>query len=683
MRALKIAGWALLGAVVLLVLGAIAVVALVDPNDYKDDIAQAVHDRTGRDLKLDGKLSLSLFPWLAIETGHAQLGNPANFAPGPFVEVKSADVGVKLIPLLRGRFEVRRLRLDGLRVNLVKDEHGHTNWEDLTRSTGKGGETQATTSTSIAGLTLKDAALDYRDLGSGSHWRVTGLDASTGRLGGPEPFDLDLALTADQGKGTPATRLKLKTEARLDTQARQYGAKRLDAEIVRVPTEKGAKERTLKLIVPALAADLNQQTLDVPNFTVRFAGAELSGSVKGQKIVDRPSLSGTLKLPATSPRDLLRQLGEEAPRTRDAKVLSSLAFDAAFKATGQSVLLDNLKLTFDDTHVTGRAGIEDLKNNAVSFDLTADQLDLDRYLAPEEKKAVQKDTIAKPFELPLEQMRALNGRGTLAVGVLTLAGIRMSAVKLTVDANKGLVRFNPSQAKLYGGAHRGNVVIDARDDVARLSIEEHMSGVQLAPLFKDLLDSKRLSGAGAATAVLAGRGNTSDALLRSLDGRLDFEVTDGALEGTDLWYELRRARALWKREPAPAEGNTKRTAFRTLKGTGTVEQGVLSNRDLQIDMDYLKASGEGTLNLVSQAVDYRLQTSVYRIPEQGAGAEMKDLKAADIPMRVSGTLADPKVRPDLDALAKAEASKKAEEEKQALTDKLKEKLGKWFGGKKP
>ncbi len=682
MRALKIAGWAILGAVVLLVLGAIAVVALVDPNDYKDDIAQAVRDRTGRDLKLEGKLSLSVFPWLAIETGHAQLGNPVNFAPGPFVEVKSADVGVKLIPLLRGRFEVRRLRLDGLRVNLVKDEHGHTNWEDLTRSSSTGGKTQEMTSTSIAGLTLKDAALDYRDLGSGSHWRVMGLDASTGRLGGPEPFDLDLTLTADQGKGTPATRLKLKTEARLDTQARQYGAKGLDAEIVRVPTEKGAKERTLKLTVPELAADLNQQTLDVPNFTVHFAGAELSGSVKGQKIVDRPSLAGTLKLPATSPRDLLRQLGEEAPRTRDAKVLSSLAFDAAFKATDQSVLFDKLKLTLDDTHVTGRAGIEDLKNNALSFDLTVDQLDLDRYLAPEEK-AAQKDTIAKPFELPLEQLKALNGRGTLAVGALTLAGIRMSAVKLTVDANKGLVRFNPSQAKLYGGAHRGNVVVDARGDVARLSIEEHMSGVQLAPLFKDLLDSKRLSGAGAATAVLAGRGNTSDALLRSLDGRLDFEVTDGALEGTDLWYELRRARALWKREPAPTGANTKRTAFRTLKGTGTVEQGVLSNRDLQIDMDYLKASGEGTLNLVSQAVDYRLQTSVYRIPESGAGAEMKDLKAADIPMRVSGTLADPKVRPDLDALAKAEASRKVEQEKQALTDKLKEKLGKWFGGKKP
>ena len=85
MRGLKLAGWAILGVVVLLVLASIAVVVFVDPNDYKDDIAKAVRDRTGRDLKLDGNLSLSVFPWLAIETGHAELGNPPGFGAGPFM----------------------------------------------------------------------------------------------------------------------------------------------------------------------------------------------------------------------------------------------------------------------------------------------------------------------------------------------------------------------------------------------------------------------------------------------------------------------------------------------------------------------------------------------------------------------------------------------------------------------
>ena len=61
---------------------------------------------------------------------------------------------------------------------------------------------------------------------------------------------------------------------------------------------------------------------------------------------------------------------------------------------------------------------------------------------------------------------------------------------------------------------------------------------------------------------------------------------------------------------------------------------------------------------------------------------MQDLKAAEIPVRVSGKLADPKVGLDLDALAKAEAGKKLDEKKQEVTGKLKEKLDQWLGGKK-
>src|SRR5262249_44072317 len=151
----------------------------------------------------------------------------------------------------------------------------------------------------------------------------------------------------------------------------------------------------------------------------------------------------------------------------------------------------------------------------------------DRYQAPEEKKPAQKTaakTQSEPFKLPMDTLKALNARGTVAIGALTLAGMKMSAVKLTVDAKDGLVRLNPAQAKLYGGAERGNIVVDARGDVAKLSIEQNMSGVQVAPLFTDLFDTKRLSGAGAVNAVLAARGNDSDALMRSLDGRLDFQL---------------------------------------------------------------------------------------------------------------------------------------------------------------
>ncbi|HSD74967.1 MAG TPA: AsmA family protein [Steroidobacteraceae bacterium] len=683
MRGLKILGWSLLGVVGLFVLAMVLVAWLVDPNDYKDEVAAAVKEKTGRDLELEGDLELSVFPWLALELGPARLGNPEGFGPGPFVSFAKADVGVRLFPLLRGQLEVRRLKLEGLQLNLVKNAQGRTNWQDLTETSTSEAVQPAdageSTLPDIGGLSIKDSALDYRDLGTSAHWRLRDLNVDTGRLREGDPFDVEMAFTLDQGEGSAATALKLKSEVTLDTQAERYAFKDFDLDATLKAAAKDEKDRHIALQVPAMEADLAQQTLAAPQFSLRAAGAELNGGLSGTQIVDAPALTGTLNLKPVSPRELMRELNAEEPKTTDPKALSSLAFESKLKATGKSIGLEDLKLTLDDTHMTGRLGIEDLEAKAIRFDLTVDQIDVDRYLEPEEKEKKPEEA---PVELPVKGLEALNARGTLAIGTLTLAGIKMSAVKVSVDAKDGLTRINPAQAKLYGGAYRGNVALDGRSSVAKLSMEEKVSGVDLAGLLGDLLDTKRLSGRATANAVLAARGTSKPSILRTLDGRIDFDVADGAIEGKDLWYEMRRARALWKREAAPTQPDTGRTTFRSLKGSATIAKGVLDNRDFVMEMDYLKVYGAGTLDLNTEKLDYKLQTNLYKMPPEDAGAEMQDLKAAQIPVRVSGTLADMKVRPDFDALAKAEAKQKVDEKKQEVTDKLKDKLNKWLGGDK-
>ena len=68
-RALKFVG-ILFGIVILLVVGAIVyVTTVIDPNDYKDQIAEAVGEATGRQLSLDGDLELNFFPSLRIAIG--------------------------------------------------------------------------------------------------------------------------------------------------------------------------------------------------------------------------------------------------------------------------------------------------------------------------------------------------------------------------------------------------------------------------------------------------------------------------------------------------------------------------------------------------------------------------------------------------------------------------------------
>lgn len=667
MRPIKVLLWIVGGLAGLLVVGMCAILLFVDPNDFKDEIATAVKDKTGRVLALEGELKLSVFPWLALEAGPAQLGNGAGFGPGPFLTVERADVGVRLAPLLRGRMEVRRLELEGLRVYLEKNAQGRGNWEDLAEGETSPAPEDATTSTempTIAGVRIKDATLDYRDVQTASRWRLQKLDVETGHIESGKPIDLEMSFALDQGDNTDATQVRLKTEATLDTEAERYTLADLELDATRV-------DQKVALRAPSAIADLKAQTLALPQFVLSAVGAEFTGSLEGQQIVDKPAFTGALSLKPVSARELLAQLGGEAPKTRDPDVLKTLAFDAKLVASDTSAMLEDLKLTLDDTHATGRAGIADFDKGSLRFDLTLDRIDLDRYQAPEEEQKDEKEAAKEPFELPVERLKALDARGTLRIGQLTLAGLKMSDVRFTVDAADGLVRVNPSEAKLYGGRHQGAVTIDARGDTAKLAMEQKMSAVDLAGFMGELVDSKRLSGKGTANWNLIARGNNSKALLESLDGRLNFEVADGAIKGTDLWYELRRAQALFKHTAAPTQASTGETRFKSLKGSADVENGVLDSRDFVMETDFLTVKGAGTLSLPTQKVDYHLTATVYRVPEEGAGAEMQPLKSTDIPVRVSGTLADLKVRPDVQA-----------EVKQKLTDKLTDKLSEWLGKKK-
>src|SRR5580700_3344519 len=130
MRTVKIGALVLGGLLAVVLLALLAVWLLVNPNDYKPQIAAAVKRATGRNL------ALSVFPWIALELGPASLGNPSGFPAQPFVSFKHASVRVKLLPLLAKRLEIGKVELDGLDLKLLKNASGKGNWEGFGRSEG-------------------------------------------------------------------------------------------------------------------------------------------------------------------------------------------------------------------------------------------------------------------------------------------------------------------------------------------------------------------------------------------------------------------------------------------------------------------------------------------------------------------------------------------------------------------
>jgi AsmA protein len=65
-RLVKILLLLVAGVVGLGIVASVALLIFFDPNDFRQEISDGVKEATGRDLVIEGDLSLSIFPWLAI-----------------------------------------------------------------------------------------------------------------------------------------------------------------------------------------------------------------------------------------------------------------------------------------------------------------------------------------------------------------------------------------------------------------------------------------------------------------------------------------------------------------------------------------------------------------------------------------------------------------------------------------
>jgi AsmA protein len=183
-----------------------------------------------------------------------------------------------------------------------------------------------------------------------------------------------------------------------------------------------------------------------------------------------------------------------------------------------------------------------------------------------------------------------------------------------------------------------------------LSVDERIEGVDLAALAKAMFDQQNITGKIDGSFTLTGRGADMAAVQRSLSGNMKFELADGSYEGTDIWYELRRARALLKRETPPEPSVPARTRFSAVTATGVVENGVMQNDDLFAELPFMQLTGKGSVDMAAATVDYGLTARVLERPESMSGMsaeELNDFTEAVIPLKITGSLMSPSVKPDV------------------------------------
>ena len=661
MRRVKKIALALGALIAVVAVALLAVRLLVNPNDYKPQIAAAVKRATGRELVLEGKLALSVFPWIALELGPASLGNPTGFPAQPFVSFKHASVRVRLLPLLWKRLEIGKVELDGLDLKLLKNAAGKGNWEGFGRSAGASPPPAAEAPSGggvpeVAGFKITNARVSYEDI------VLENLSLETGSLGRRGAAPVSLHVDARRGASGEQASLDAHFELRSDPAAERYSLASL-ALTSAVTLAGNPRPMRLSVSAPAVDLDLKAGTLGAPALKLNAAGAVVNASLEGTKILDAMDLRGTVKLEPVALREVLPPLGIALPKIRDAKALSRIAVSSDFAYGRNLAQFEKLEAVLDDTRLKGSLAL-DTTTEAVKFALTVDTLDLDRYLPPPSPAGAPPPAAEPQPKVAASESKSLDANGTLSVGSLHFAPLNLSNVKVTVATSDRVMHIYPLKAQVNGGDYSGDITLDRRSHTPVISLDEHLSGIDVAPLVAAESKALRVTGRGNVNLKAAARGEGADAILKTLNGRFDANIANGAVEGIDLGYELGVAEALVRRQAPPAAQNTKRTQFTAFKLSADIANGVAQTHDLLINSAVLKVTGQGSINLPSKTLDVALLADTLQV----AGTT-----PIQVPVKVTGSLAAPTVRPDLEALAKNQLKNKLQN---VLQDRLKGLFGK-------
>jgi len=607
-----------------------AIVYLVPPDFYKQKIEEQASAMLGRELRIEGPVTLRLWPSLQARAQNVTLANPPGFSTPHFATMKAMRASVAIVPLFSRRIEIKEFALVEPAIVLERRSNGAVNWIMGTKKKSGARPGPATKfkrkpgalplEASLGDIRLIKADVRYIDHVKGNEHQVSDVN-----------LDLNMpALNAPMG---------VKGHLVLDGQA--YA---LDAMLGGIQQFMDGAHTPLSL---HLKNDL---------FSIAFDGAfDQSEKIAAQ---------GELSLNVPSVRKLAAFAGTELADNPDAYGAFSVSGTA--RANTKRFAFDNAKLAFDDITGTGRFGVVFAgAKPKITGELAIPELDVTRYLPP----AAETGQGIAPWStdaFDLAALNAVNARFTLALDALRLRDIKIGKSTLEAKLENGRLQADLSEMTLYEGRGSATMVVNARGKTPSFSLAANIAKVAFQPLLTDAIKFRRLAGTGAAKFTLLATGSSQAEIMHGLSGSGDMRLQDGKIIGVNLAAVLRKAQSFLSTGTVPASLNeTQATDFTDLTASFQIANGVARTDDFLMLSPLIRVPGEGALDIGNQIVDFRLTPrAVASLEGQGGQADLVGIKA---PFRIHGPWNG--VKAGLDTkLIKKKAKKRAKKEIGRLID---------------
>nr|WP_242543155.1 AsmA family protein [Aeromonas hydrophila] len=651
----------------------VALVSLIDPNQFKPQLVEQVGKSTGRELVIQGDIGWRFWPSLGLSLEQVALRNPAGFAEPDLVRFTRGEASVGLLPLLSHKLEIGKVTLSGAHLFIQTKADGSSNLSDLLKASaepkGEAATTEPAATTpppasdkqpwqiSLQGVELQQASALLQDDRSGTVSRLEQLDLNLGQLAVAQWVPVTLAAKGAQGE--LAFDLKGSAQLKLASDASR-------SELKDVALAGSLSEPIQRLDAFSLKADrlvLGQWS----SLTLSLQGA--------QGAADKPTLAGTLEGTLKARLDENRQLLEISDAVLAAKLSGDalprpqmqvkLAGFARAELDKQAVTLSNLVMGVDDALLSGNGSVQLGAVPRAGFDLKGEKLDLDGWLGQPAKAAPATATSGagapaqttvpaaqalSTAEPDLTVLKTVDLAGRLQLGSLRLKGLDLSAVDLQLALAGGQLTLKQFSAGVAGGQVTASGVLDARQQPARYQVHKRVQGVDVRPLLQTLAQTDLLEGKGDLEVEAQGSGLSEQALRSRMQGKVSLRLSDGALHGINLAQMIREARATLTGKGADQVKEVRKTDFSAFTASFQIADGIARSDDIQLFAPALRVKGQGQTALVPETLDFLFLTSVVESSKGQGGKTVDELKDITIPVRIGGHWQAPSYKLDVKEL---------------------------------
>lgn len=683
--------------VVAIIAVVLALVLLVNPNQFKPLIVEQAKQQTGLDLVIEGDINWQFFPSLGFTLGKTELKNPQGFSQPDLFKVDQVGIDVSVMPLFSQQLDIGNITLDGAEFYIETRKDGVKNLDALTQNQSKAAQDSSTTTESqsktsssettssdsaasawsinLAGVSITNALLDIQDDKAGTHTKLYDVSLTLTEFALDAWSKADFALKGETNQQKFAAQgtaeLKLATgfsdyalrNVKFDA-SYSDATNKIDAASIELATFEFDKTNTLKYAVKGKAADL---ALDVKG------GAELTVD----KAISQVSMQ-QLTLDATFEGTALPQ----SPMNVD------MASDLEFNLTKNHLSFVLEKLTANALEFDGKLDVTLADIPQIAFNLHSPNIDLDEFLglnakadktskaAPSEasKQTGSENTAVKATEQEpdLSALQGLDVTGAITIDKFKAANARMQNVQAKFSVDRGLVTLSSFSSNLYDGSIKATATLDARHSPATYSAKKSITGVKVLPLLTDVAQMDKLEGTGNIDVNVTGKGLAPTAMKKNLAGTIKINFADGAVNGINVAQLIRETYAKIKGQKLEGQDNVKKTDFSAMTATLNLKNGVVTTDNLHAQSPLLRIRGKGDANYINETVDFTISTSIVGSLEGQGGKDIDELKDLTIPVNVSGAWSNPKFKVVLDDVLKQKAQKEIDRGVEKLTDKIKD-----------